>query len=80
MGTKLIIQTADGQQHELSPRLGELVEEIATRDSISLEQALAQALTNEQVLADLEAHGAKILYSENDGQLRELVRKPLVAA
>jgi hypothetical protein len=76
---KIIIETPDGEQHELSPELGKMVEDLAKREGLSLEHALQQALANEQVLQSLQSKGAQLLYTDDDGQIRELVRRPLAA-
>lgn len=76
---KLILITQDGKQYELSPEIVRDLEDLARRNNLTIESALAQALANEQFLESLEARGAKLLYDEG-GEVRQIVRRPLVTA
>jgi hypothetical protein len=67
----------DGRQEtfDVSEETLAALQAIATRNGLSLATALQQAVTNENFLEDQQANGVKLLVEQN-GTLRELVRKP----
>jgi hypothetical protein len=78
---KVIIQGPNGEERELflDEDAVSALEQIAAVNGLTIENALRQALANEQFLEGLESSGATLLVKQDD-VLRELVRKPLVAA
>ncbi|MGH2957521.1 MAG: hypothetical protein ACRDL6_11055 [Solirubrobacterales bacterium] len=73
---KLIIEQ-DGEriESELSESAVKALEAIAERNDLSFEDALLQALENENFIEDIEASGGRLLF-EKDDKIRELVREP----
>jgi hypothetical protein len=67
----------DGRQEtfDVSEETLAALQAIASRNGLSLATALQQAVTNENFLEDQQANGVKLLVEQN-GTLRELVRKP----
>ena len=78
---KVTIQGPNGVERELllDEDAVRTLEEIAAANKLTIEDALRQALANEHFFDNLQSSGATLLVKQDD-VLRELVRKPLVAA
>ena len=65
----------NGQQYEveLPDQTAEALQEIASRNGVTLAAALQQAIVNEKFIEDQRALGGKLLIEDGSG-LRELVR------
>lgn len=63
------------QEFELTDETAAALQAIADRSGVSLATALQQAITNENFLEIQQESGTKLLVEQN-GTLRELVRKP----
>ena len=68
----------DGEAHtvELPDEAEEGLRSIATRNGLSLEDAIAQAVVNEKLIEDQLASGGKLLI-EKGNRLRELTYEPV---
>jgi hypothetical protein len=72
---KLIIEKDDDRQEiELPEEVVKALKAIAERNDLSIEDALLQALANENFIEDVEASGGKLLI-EKDDKIREVVRE-----
>jgi hypothetical protein len=71
----MITISIDGNTYELRDETARTLKEIATKNNVTLDVALKQAILNEKFLEEQTDSGAKLLIEKN-GSLNELVLKP----